>query len=120
MATHSNAEAKFRSMAHGVCKLLWLRLLLSKLGFPIISPIRLYCDNKVVISIAHNPIQYYRNKRIEVDRHFIKEKLLVDIICTPFVKMEDQLDDMFTKGLRRDLFHSLVRTRVFFNLYHQA
>lgn len=34
-------------------------------------------DNKVPISIAHNLVQHDRTKYIEVDRHFIKEKLLV-------------------------------------------
>ena len=36
---------------------------------------KLYCDNKSAINIAHNPIQHDRTKHIEVDRHFIKENL---------------------------------------------
>ncbi|RVW46001.1 Retrovirus-related Pol polyprotein from transposon RE1 [Vitis vinifera] len=34
---------------------------------------KLYCDNKSAINIAHNPIQHDRTKHIEIDRHFIKE-----------------------------------------------
>ena len=33
------------------------------------------CDNKATISISENPVQYDRTKHVEVDRHFIKEKL---------------------------------------------
>jgi len=33
------------------------------------------CDNKSVISIAHNPVQRDQTKHVEIDRHFIKEKL---------------------------------------------
>lgn len=91
-------------MAHGVCKLLWLSLLLSKLGFPITSPMHLYCDNKAAISIAHNQVQHDRTKHIEVDRHFIREKLLTDVICLPFIQTGDQLADIFTKDLGHDLF----------------
>jgi hypothetical protein len=35
----------------------------------------LYCDNKAAISIAHNIVQHDRTKHVEIDRHFIKEKL---------------------------------------------
>ena len=41
---------------------------------------RLYCDNKSAIKIAHNLVQH-----VEVDNHFIKEKLDSGLICTPYV-----------------------------------
>jgi hypothetical protein len=62
-------------MAHGVCETLWLKILLKELGFEAKDCMRLYCDNKVAISIAHNPVQRDRTKHVEIDRHFIKEKL---------------------------------------------
>jgi hypothetical protein len=46
----------------------------------------LYCDNKSAIEIAHNPVQHDRTKHVEVDRHFIKEKLEAGIIQFLFVK----------------------------------
>ncbi|KAJ8771605.1 hypothetical protein K2173_026782 [Erythroxylum novogranatense] len=64
-----------------------------------ICPMKLFCDNKSAISIAHNPVQYDRTKHIEVGRHFIKEKLDSGLICTHFISTSDQLIDMFTKGL---------------------
>lgn len=63
----SNAKAEFRSMAHGICESLWLKMLLAKVGFPILGPMNLYCDNKAAISIAHDPIQHDRTKHVEVD-----------------------------------------------------
>lgn len=35
VVARSSAEAEFRSMAHGICESLWLKLLLSKVGFPV-------------------------------------------------------------------------------------
>ena len=32
---------------------------------------RLYCDKKAAINIAHNLVQYDRNKHVEIGRHFI-------------------------------------------------
>jgi hypothetical protein len=36
---------------------------------------RMYCDNKVAINTAYNPVQHDRTKHVEIDQHFIKEKL---------------------------------------------
>ena len=44
---------------------------------------KLFFDNEVAINIAHNLIQHDRSKHIEIDRHFIKEKIEVKIICSP-------------------------------------
>lgn len=43
----TSVEAEYRSMAHGMCELLWLELLLPELGFPVKGLMNLYCDNKV-------------------------------------------------------------------------
>lgn len=39
VVARSSAEVEFRSMAHGVCALLWLKMLLAELGFPAKTPI---------------------------------------------------------------------------------
>lgn len=48
-------------------------------------------DNKSAISIAHNLVQPDRTKYIEIDKHFIKEKLESRLICTSYVSSTDQL-----------------------------
>ncbi|XP_028120265.1 cysteine synthase-like [Camellia sinensis] len=47
-------------------------------------------------------------KHVEIDRHFIKEKLTSGIICTPFVKIGDQLADVLTKGIGNKPFHDIL------------
>ena len=69
---------------------------------------RLYCDNKAAINIAHNPVQHDRTKHVEIDRHFIKEKLREGLICTPFVKTGDQLADILTKGIASKPFYHIL------------
>jgi hypothetical protein len=110
VVARSSAEAEYRAMSHGVYELLWLRILIGELGFNLEKPVNLYCDNKVAISIAHNPIQHDHTKHVEVDRHFIKEKLTGGIISVPFVKSEDQLADILTKAISsRVLYSTLVK-----------
>ena len=69
------------------------------------EPMRLYCDNKSAISLAHNPVQHDRTKHVEIDRHFMKESINNGVICTRFVKTGDQLADILTKGIGSRPFH---------------
>ena len=90
VVSRSSAEAKYRGMAVGA--------ILSK------KTMNLYCDNTSAIEIAHNPVQHDQTKHVEVDRHFIKEKLEVGIIHFPFVKSEFQLADVLTKAVSNKVF----------------
>jgi hypothetical protein len=101
----SSAEAEFRTMAQGVCETLWLKILLTELGFDSKDSMRLYCDNKVAINIAHNLVQHDRTKHVEIDRHFIKEKLREGIICRLYVKTGELAD---TNGVSSNTLHSAL------------
>ena len=107
-------------MAQGVCELLWVKIILEDLKIKWDGLMRLYCDNKSSISIAHNPVQHDQTKHIEVDRHFIKEKLEIGLICTPYVSTHGQLADVLTKGLSGPVFESLVSKLGMENTYSPA
>lgn len=68
----SSVEAEFRAMAQGICELIWLKSTLEDLRIKCDESMKLYYDNKWVISIAHNLVQHDRTIHIEGDRHFIK------------------------------------------------
>ncbi|KAI5312161.1 hypothetical protein L3X38_041334 [Prunus dulcis] len=88
VVSRSNTEVEYRGMAHRVCELLWIKRLLTELVFKPKNPMELHCDNKSAISVAHNPVQHDRTKHVEVDRHFIKEKIEKKIIRLPFIRLE--------------------------------
>ena len=72
----SSAEAEYRAMASVTCKLVWIKQLIQELKFCEVQPMKLYCDNQAALHIASNPEFHERTKHIEIDCHFVREKLL--------------------------------------------
>ena len=77
----------------------------------------LYCDNRDTIQIAQNPVQYDRTKYVEIDRHFIKEKLEAKIVKLPFMKSEDQLADVLIKAVFSRVFYNSLDKLGIENIY---
>ncbi|KAM0028505.1 putative RNA-directed DNA polymerase [Helianthus debilis subsp. tardiflorus] len=109
----SSAEAEFPGIARGLAAVLWIRKLLNEIGFPQTEASMIMCDNKAAIQISENPVQHDRTKHVEVDMHFIKEKLENGVIELPFVHSEDQLADILMKAVNaKNLNHCLSKLRV--------
>ena len=106
--TRSSEKAEFRVMTQGVCELLWMKIILNDLKVKYEVPMGLTYDNKSAISIAHNPVQHEQTKHVEIDQHFIKEKLDNCLIVIEDIPSRLQLVDIFTKGLPTKQFKDLT------------
>ena len=95
-------------MVKGICELLWIRKVLTELGFEPNNEMKLFCDNKAAIDISHNPVRHDRMKHIEVDKHFIREKIDSKVIEIPFVRSSEQIADMLTKAVSNKVFNHLL------------
>ena len=84
---------------------------------PIHMPMKLYCDNKAAVSSAQNLVQHDRTKHVEIDRHFIKEKIDCGAICMPFVASMQQIADISTKGLFRTSFELFISKLGMIDIY---
>ena len=87
-------------MALATCELIWLKHLLQELRFGKDEQMKLICDNQVTLHISSNLVFHERTKHIEVDCHFIREKIASRCMTTSFVNSNDQLANIFTKSLR--------------------
>ncbi|RVW35065.1 Retrovirus-related Pol polyprotein from transposon RE1 [Vitis vinifera] len=108
VVARSSAKAEFRVVAHGICEVLWIKQLLEELKATSPLPMKVFCDNKVVIAIAHNPVLHDRTEHVELDKHFIKEKLENGLIGVPYIPMVEQVANVLTKGLPKKQFGDLV------------
>ncbi|RVW40760.1 Retrovirus-related Pol polyprotein from transposon RE1 [Vitis vinifera] len=100
VVARSSAEAEYRAMALATCELIWLRHLLQELRFGKDEQMKLIVITRPALHIASNPVFHERTKHIEVDCHFIREKIASGCVATSFVNSNDQLADIFTKSLR--------------------
>ena len=83
----------------------WLRQLLHELHR---SPSRctlVYCDNVNAVYLSTNPVQHQRTKHVEIDLHFVREKVAIGQIRVLHVPTTSQFADIFTKGLPSSVFN---------------
>uniref|UniRef100_A0A2N9IX16 Reverse transcriptase Ty1/copia-type domain-containing protein n=1 Tax=Fagus sylvatica TaxID=28930 RepID=A0A2N9IX16_FAGSY len=102
-------ESEYRALATASAEVCWLRTLLKDLGIYLSQPPILWCDNVSALAIASNPVFHARTKHIEVDFHFIRERVLRKDLVVKFVSTIDQLADIFTKSLPTQRFLDLQR-----------
>ncbi|KOM30742.1 hypothetical protein LR48_Vigan01g029700 [Vigna angularis] len=107
-------------MASLTSELIWVKQFLQELNFCNIQTMKMYCDNQAALHIASNPVFHERTKHIEIDCHFVREKLLSKEICTEFVGSNDQLADMLTKSLRGPRIEFIGSKLGTYNLYAPA
>uniref|UniRef100_A0A2N9G158 Reverse transcriptase Ty1/copia-type domain-containing protein n=1 Tax=Fagus sylvatica TaxID=28930 RepID=A0A2N9G158_FAGSY len=105
--SRSNAEAEYRSMSTTTAELIWRLYLLHDIGIHLPNPHVLFCDNTSALHMTVNPVFHARTKHIELDVHFVHEKVAAGALVTRFVPTHLQIADIFTKALSKDSFQRL-------------
>lgn len=94
----SSAEAEYRSLASAAAELTWLTYTLKDVGVQMSKPSVLYCYNLSALYMTVNPILHGRTKNIELNYHFVREKVATGALVTKFVRSHNQMADLFTKS----------------------
>ncbi len=95
----SSTEAEYRSLAVGTAEVAWIHMLLCDLHIFLASSPTLWRDNTSAISLASNPVFLARTKHVEVDYHFVRERVVRGDLKVHFIPTIDQLADLLTKAL---------------------
>ena len=116
----SSTEAEYKSLALATCDLIWLQNLLGEIGVSLYRPPTLCCDNIGATYLAANPVMHSRTKHIDLDYHFVRERVAAKALHIEIVSSKDQLADIFTKPLDSPRFQflrsSLTLTQLPFDL----
>ncbi|KAM7465888.1 hypothetical protein LguiB_013450 [Lonicera macranthoides] len=120
VVSRSSAESEYRAMAQSVCEIMWICQLLHEVGIKTSVPAKLWCHNQAAIHIASNPVFHERTKHIELDCHFVREKIQQGLISTGYVKTGEQLGDLFTKALNGVRVDYLCNKLGMINIYAPA
>lgn len=99
VVSRSSAKSEYRSMAQSTCELMWIHQLLSEIGINNSLAMKLWCDNQATLHIVSNPIFHERTMHIEVNCHFVREKIQQNLVSASHVRTGEQLADIFTKSL---------------------
>ncbi|GJY56062.1 ribonuclease H-like domain-containing protein [Tanacetum coccineum] len=102
--SRSSAEAEYRGVANDVAETSWIRNLLRELHTPLFTATLVYCDNVSAVYMSANPVQHQRTKHIEIDIHFVRDKVAAGHVRVLYVPSRFQYADIFTKGLSYPLF----------------
>ena len=103
----STIEVEYRAMSAAAQEAIWLRHLLKEIGYEQSDPSLISSDNQSAISLAKNPIFHQRTKHVEIQAHFIREKILDGIIHLEYCPSTLNSADLFTKPLPEAQFSKL-------------
>lgn len=104
VVSRSSTEAEYRSVADAITEVMWLMALLHELHVPVTGVPSIWCDNTCAVSLAANPVLYVKTKHVELDIHFIREKVEAGLVHVNYVPAVEQVADALTKPLPNALF----------------
>jgi hypothetical protein len=105
----STTEAEYMATSQCTKEVIWLRQLLADVRYMQEGATSIMCDNQGCIQLAKNPMHHFCTKHIDIQHHFIREKLETEEICLSYCPTEHMIADVLTKTLAKDRYHSLSR-----------
>jgi hypothetical protein len=71
------------------------------------EPTTIHCDNTSEISLSKNPVQHSKSKHIPIKYHYLRDQVEKKNIKLEYVPTQEQVENIFTKPLSRDVFEYL-------------
>ncbi|GKE89895.1 hypothetical protein Tco_1567370 [Tanacetum coccineum] len=102
----STTEAEYVSTRKACQQALWMKQALFDYDIRL-DDIPIMCDNKGAIDLSRNPVQHSRTKHIEIRHHFLCDNVQKGNISIEKVASEDNIADILTKPLKREVFNYL-------------
>jgi hypothetical protein len=68
-------------------------------AYPLTKTTLVYCDNVVAVYLSTNLVQHQRTKHVEIDLHFVRDRVAIGDVWVLHVPTTSQFAYIFTKGL---------------------
>ena len=106
----SSTEAEYMAATQACKEAIWWRSLLAELnlGFTESMPTKIFADSQGCIALSKNPEFHARTKHIDVQHHFVREKVAERKVLLVYVSTQEMRADILTKAVPRVKFHYLA------------
>jgi hypothetical protein len=96
--SRSSTEAEYKAIANATTELMWVQSLLRELKVPHPPTAKIWCDNISATYSVEYPMFHGRMKHVEIDFHFIRERVVGKLLDVKLISTDDQVADGFTKS----------------------
>jgi len=106
IVTLSTTEAEYVALTHAAKEAIWLRAVVGEIINAISEPTPIFCDNNGAKALAKDDTFHARTKHIDIQYHFIRERVQSREITVIHVSTDEEAADIFTKALDRSKFEN--------------
>jgi hypothetical protein len=105
----STTEAEYMALTQASKEAVWIKRLLEELGTHHSGAVTINGDNQGSLSLARNAVFHARSKHIDIQHHFIREKVERNEIALEYCATKDMIADILTKALSKEQHQRLTK-----------
>lgn len=98
MFSRSSTEFEYRAIADLASEIIWVKSLLNEICCPVTRTPIIWSDNLGAGSLDVNPVYHSRMKHVEIDLHFIRDRIAAKEFTVCYVPSFEQIADCLYKS----------------------
>ena len=87
--SRSSTKSEYKALDNATTEIMWIQTLLREIGVKSPQVAKLWCDNLGATYLTANPVFHARTKHIEVDYHFVRERVAQNQLDVRIISSED-------------------------------
>ena len=104
----SSVEAEYMSASQATREAVWLKRFLHELNIATDKPISIACDSQGAIAVAKNPEYHARTKHIDIQHHYVREKVEDNTVAFHYTPTTEMIADILTKAVNKNQHEKLT------------
>jgi hypothetical protein len=105
----STTEAKYMANMQATKEAIWMTKLMKELGYmKQKKAMVIRCDNQGAISLTKNPTQHVQTKHIDVQHHFVGERVENGEVTFEYCSIKDMVANVLTYALPKERHNKLI------------